>query len=189
VIGCTSSSNPTFRRLWQQELTPNLIFTILGYFRCFCGWVACHTNSSCLKRARSTHVIHVSQLRCAVPPSTEVLQYLLVETAASPTPSQVLERRMYKHSCEMRMQVLMQWTDQPPSLATWEEQNKRRWFSTRGECNDPSYFLYYQASGRHLRTAHARSKGEEAQPTLHVSWHGSSSTPNYCSRQACQGVE
>jgi len=69
-------------------------------------------------------VIHVSQLRRAVPPATEVLADLPVSTTTLPEPVKVLETRLYQRGGDTKAQVLVQWRDQPATLATWEDQHE-----------------------------------------------------------------
>lgn len=76
-------------------------------------------------------VIHVSQLKKHVPPGTEVLDSLHV-VATDPSvkliPVQILGRRSILKGGSLMKQVLVQWANQPPSMASWEDEHdmKRR---------------------------------------------------------------
>ena len=69
-------------------------------------------------------VIHVSQLRQALPPATEACQELPQATQAKPEPVRMLETKLYQRGGETRTPVRVQWRDQPAELATWEDQNE-----------------------------------------------------------------
>lgn len=69
-------------------------------------------------------VFHVSLLRGALPPSTEVTPELPTPPAvhAMPfIPEQVLARRFITRGAAKIPQVLVKWASQPRSLATWED--------------------------------------------------------------------
>jgi hypothetical protein len=103
---------------------PKLAFRYFGPFQV----LACVGGTSYklqLPESWKIHpVIHVSQLRRAVPPSAEVLQDLPPDSALPPVPVKTLCTRLYQRGGETRTQVLVQLTDQPPSLATWEDQGE-----------------------------------------------------------------
>lgn len=73
-------------------------------------------------------VVHVSLLRQAAPPTAADQVRLLPsvpeeeDAVLSDEPAQVLQRRQYLRGSTVRPQVLVQWSSQPASLATWEDE-------------------------------------------------------------------
>ncbi|XP_073355595.1 uncharacterized protein [Aegilops tauschii subsp. strangulata] len=69
-------------------------------------------------------VFHVSQLQRALPPSEQALEELPAKAASSPEPVEVLGTRLHRRGKNQVPQVLIRWTDQPASLATWEDRDE-----------------------------------------------------------------
>ena len=71
-------------------------------------------------------VVHVSQLKKHIPPGTEVIDYLHVvatDPDAPVTPVQILSSRAIWKGGSLVKQVLVQWANQPKSMASWEDEH------------------------------------------------------------------
>lgn len=78
-----------------------------------------------LPTACSIHpVFHVSQLRRALPPTEQALQELPSEAANSPETVEIIDTRLHRRGTRQVPQVLIRWTDQPASVATWEDRDE-----------------------------------------------------------------
>jgi hypothetical protein len=83
-------------------------------------------------------VVHVSQLKKHVPPHTEVLD-TLHSVSTDPSirliPVQILDTRAISRGGALAKQVLVQWSGQPPTLASWEDADdlRRRYRSAWGQ--------------------------------------------------------
>lgn len=66
-------------------------------------------------------VFHVSQLRKAVGPDTVVSPLVPHDIELPRVPSKVLQRRLVNLGDRSISQVLVQWSEWPPELATWED--------------------------------------------------------------------
>jgi transposase InsO family protein len=115
---------PYVQRSLATRANPKLAFRYFGPFQVLLRVGGTSYKLQLPDSCEIHPVIHVSQLRRAVPPSTEVLQDLPVDVAVQPEPTKVLETRLYQRGGETRTQVLIQWTDQPATLATWEDQSE-----------------------------------------------------------------
>ena len=83
-------------------------------------------------------VVHVSQLKKHIPPGTEVIDYLHVvatDPDAPVTPVQILSSRAIWKGGSLVKQVLVQWANQPKSMASWEDEHDmlRRYQTTWGQ--------------------------------------------------------
>ncbi|KAJ1269984.1 hypothetical protein BS78_06G020100 [Paspalum vaginatum] len=77
-----------------------------------------------LQLPESSHihpVFHVSQLKKAVLPNQSVSSTLPSALLEWPVPEQILQRRSVSTGTSSRVQVLVQWSHAPPSMATWED--------------------------------------------------------------------
>lgn len=76
------------------------------------------------EQARIHPVIHVSQLRAAVPPSSTIMPELPTldeDLLQSQVPTAILQRRTVQRGARQVDQVLVQWSGFPSSLASWED--------------------------------------------------------------------
>jgi len=76
------------------------------------------------KDSKIHNVVHVSQLKKFVPPHTQVtfdLSAIPDDCTDPPSPIAVLDSRVVQHGSSTLTKLLVQWSDQPASLATWEE--------------------------------------------------------------------
>lgn len=72
-------------------------------------------------------VVHVSQLKQHVPAMTSVsldLSSVCSDLAQIMKPHQVLSRRLILRGAMVVPQLLIHWSELPPELATWEDENK-----------------------------------------------------------------
>jgi len=78
--------------------------------------------------SRILPVIHVSQLKKAIGSNVQVQQRLPSPMDILQVPSRLLQRRLRQQGPVTVSQVLVQWSGQPESLATWEDHDdlKRR---------------------------------------------------------------
>jgi hypothetical protein len=113
---------PYMQRTLATRSNPKLAFRYFGPFQVLQRVGATSYKLDLPESCKIHPVIHVSQLRQAVPPSTEVHAELPAPAATVPEPVAVLETRLYQHGRASRPQVLIQWLGQPASLATWEDQ-------------------------------------------------------------------
>jgi len=67
-------------------------------------------------------VFHVSQLKQAVAPNVVVGQDLLDPSLHFQVPQAVLDRRLHLQNNSPVPQVLVQWSNLPPELSTWEDE-------------------------------------------------------------------
>lgn len=77
------------------------------------------------EKARIHPVIHVSQLRLGLPPSTQVMPELPTldkDLLPLQVPKQILQRRSVTRGARPVKQVLVRWSGFPDSLATWEDE-------------------------------------------------------------------
>ena len=65
-------------------------------------------------------VFHVSQLKTAIPTSHSVAD-LPHNLDGLQIPLKILQRRIHTTDHNVVLQVLVQWSNLPPSLATWED--------------------------------------------------------------------
>jgi hypothetical protein len=68
-------------------------------------------------------VIHVSQLKKALTPDTVVstdVELSFIITVSTPTPSRILEQRLYKIADKVVPVGKVQWSSLPPTWTTWE---------------------------------------------------------------------
>ncbi|VAH37830.1 unnamed protein product [Triticum turgidum subsp. durum] len=69
-------------------------------------------------------VFHVSQLRRALLPVEQALDELPAEAAPNPEPVEILDTRLHHCGTALVPQVLIRWTGQPASVATWEDREE-----------------------------------------------------------------
>jgi hypothetical protein len=86
-------------------------------------------------------VVHVSQLKKHVPPHTQVLESLdsvATDPSTEVLPIQVLQAKFVVQGRSMAPRVLVQWSNQPKALATWEEpqEMQRRYPTAWGQAVD-----------------------------------------------------
>jgi len=113
---------PYIQRSLATRANPKLAFRYFGPFQVL-QRVGRTSYKLALPDSCQIHpVIRVSQLRRAVPPKTEVLSELLAPATPRPKPVTVLETRLYQRGWDSLPQVLVQWSGQPATLATWEDQ-------------------------------------------------------------------
>lgn len=113
---------PYIQRSLATRANPKLAFCYFGPFQVL-QRVGGTSYKLALPEGCQIHpVIHVSQLRRAVPPKTEVLTELPAPATPRPEPIVVLETRLYQRGGDSLPQVLVQWSGQATSLATWEDQ-------------------------------------------------------------------
>ena len=70
-------------------------------------------------------VLHVSQLKRHVPPSAQVssdLDSVCTDPFQALVPTKVLAERLLPRGATTIKQLLIQWGDLPPEMATWEEE-------------------------------------------------------------------
>jgi hypothetical protein len=93
--------------------------------------------------SRIHSVLHVSQLKKAVGPHTQVQTIFPSPMDILQVPTRILQRRLRQQGNMAVSQVLVQWLGQPECLATWEDADelKQRFprlgtcqFPRRGEC-------------------------------------------------------
>jgi hypothetical protein len=72
-------------------------------------------------RSRIHPVLHVSQLNQALGPHCQVQTDLPDPDASFVVPVRVLQRRFRRKDSKLVPQALIQWSDQPDVLATWED--------------------------------------------------------------------
>ena len=100
---------PCVQTTLATRANPKLVFRYFGPFQILqrVGGTSCKLQlpEKCLIHP----VIHVSQLRRAVPPSVKVFPELPTSTQAAPEPVQVLETCLYQRGGEARTQILVQW--------------------------------------------------------------------------------
>jgi hypothetical protein len=113
---------PYIQRSLATRANPKLAFRYFGPFQVIQRVGATSYKLALPESCKIHPVIHVSQLRRALPPNTEAIQDLPAPAAPSPVPVAVLETRLYQRGGGSLPQVLVQWTGQPRSLATWEDQ-------------------------------------------------------------------
>jgi hypothetical protein len=73
------------------------------------------------EKSRIHPVLHVSQLKKALGPNCQVQAELPPPDAQFAIPVRVLQRRFRHHNATSIPQVLIQWSGQPDTLATWED--------------------------------------------------------------------
>lgn len=76
------------------------------------------------KHARIHPVVHVSQLRAAVPPKTAIMPELPTlddDLLQFQVPEEILQRRVMQCGTRQVEQVLVHWSGFPASLAPWED--------------------------------------------------------------------
>ncbi|XP_066374624.1 uncharacterized protein [Miscanthus floridulus] len=114
----SSVANKTSQKLSFQYFGP---FKILQRF----GQVVYKLNLP--DDAKIHPVVHVSELKQHVPAMTSVssdLSSLCSDPAQIMKPYQVLRRRSILSGATVVPQLLIHWSEMPPELATWEDQNK-----------------------------------------------------------------
>jgi hypothetical protein len=105
-----------------QRLNPKLSFRYFGPFHIIqkIGSVAYKLK---LPDHSSIHpVFHVSQLKLAIGPTTQVSSDLPDTTSAFQYPVKILQRRRRQHNAQVIDQVLVQWSSWPEHLTTWEDE-------------------------------------------------------------------
>lgn len=76
-----------------------------------------------LPETSSIHpVFHVSQLKKAISASQQVPAELPDSSIQLQVPLRILDCRLHRHSKDMIPQVLVQWSNLPPQLSTWEDE-------------------------------------------------------------------
>ena len=87
-------------------------------------------------------VVHVSQLKRHVPPSSQVISDLSVfalEPNLPVTPLACLDHRLLRSDSTVKTQLPIQWANLPQSMTTWEEiQDLRRWFPNAAVWGQPA---------------------------------------------------
>jgi hypothetical protein len=108
----------------QSSLAPwsnqKLAFKFFGPFEVIArvGQVAYKLR---LPASSSIHpVFHVSQLK-KMAPGTQVISYLPSDIDLPRVPVKILQRRVINHDLLSVPQVLVQWSEWPASMATWED--------------------------------------------------------------------
>lgn len=115
---------PYSQRSLATRANPKLAFRYFGPFQVL-QRVGGTSYKLALPDSCQIHpVIHVSQLRRAVSPKTEVLKELPAPATPRPEPVAVLETRLYQRGGEPLPQILVQWSGQLATLATWEDQGE-----------------------------------------------------------------
>jgi hypothetical protein len=71
-------------------------------------------------------VFHVSQLKKAIAASHQVSTELPDPSIQLQVPLRVLDRRLHRQLDQVIPQVLIQWTNLPPQLSTWEDEEALR---------------------------------------------------------------
>jgi hypothetical protein len=113
---------PYIQRSLATRANPKLAFRYFGPFQVL-QRVGGTSYKLALPESCKIHlVIHVSQLRRALPPDTKVCDELLAPPVPRPEPMIVLKTRLYKKAGVSVPQVQVQWRGQPALLATWEDQ-------------------------------------------------------------------
>jgi len=79
------------------------------------------TSWSCLLLLTIHPVFHVSQLKAVVLDPSQVLPTLPDDLSGPGVPQRFLQRRFISRGVEAHQQVLVQWSNWPPELATWED--------------------------------------------------------------------
>lgn len=117
---------PYVQRSLATRANPKLAFRFFGPFQVLqrVGGTSYKLQlpESCLLHP----VIHVSQLRGALPLNTEAMKELPAPPSSSPEPVAVQDSRLYQRGNDTKTQILVQWSGQPPELATWEDQGEMR---------------------------------------------------------------
>ena len=80
------------------------------------------------ENSRIHPIVHVSQLKRAIGPNVQVQPQLPSPLDSMLVPARILQRRLRQQGPVAVAQVLVQWSGQPETLATWEDQDelKRR---------------------------------------------------------------
>lgn len=113
---------PYVQRSLATRSNPKLAFRYFGPFQVLARVGGTSYKLELPDNCKIHPVIHVSQLRQAVPPTVKVLTELPAPAVLLPEPVAVLETRLYHKGGAHQPQVLVQWSGQPASLATWEDQ-------------------------------------------------------------------
>lgn len=129
---------PHIQSSFAVRSNQKLSFRFFGPFRIISRVGAVAYKLDLPATAQIHPVVHVSQLKLHVPPSTKVSQSLdavATDHTASILPVQVLDVKDIQIGGKLKQRVLIQWEHQPMFMATWEDaaDRKRRFHTAWGQ--------------------------------------------------------